>query len=357
MLGPQGVSNRPMPSSNRAPEGSHTYQERDPPRQAPDRAPPAPPHMPPVATPPLPPASPDRERATWATPAPPPPPPAPIEPQLPFQTQPPPLPPQNAGAPAPRPRGYWETVLEPSGPSSAQHAAPWGSHGGAPGGAAAIPRRGAVGRSHYSSPGGGDVGAWSSGGGTSPSGAAAASGLSSAASPRGGVGTSMYAGDRGREFRGGFRGHGAIRCAVRGAVARGTAARGCGGAGLGTRDDQAGSGTGGGPGGQTPLHEQQMAGRRGASKRASLSRPAAGSGPSRGDAADRSLHLVCPICGARFGHRDAKNNHIQEKHNDNETFKCRFPECCKIFGHRSSRSRHETAHRWPRGTGPGGRGR
>lgn len=58
--------------------------------------------------------------------------------------------------------------------------------------------------------------------------------------------------------------------------------------------------------------------------------------------------LVCPVCAMQFDNRFEKTNHMQNVHNPEETFPCRFPGCRKVFGHRSSRSRHETAHRWVR---------
>lgn len=58
--------------------------------------------------------------------------------------------------------------------------------------------------------------------------------------------------------------------------------------------------------------------------------------------------LVCPICAMQFDNRSEKTNHMQNAHNPEETFPCRYPGCGKVFGHRSSRSRHETAHRWVR---------
>lgn len=64
----------------------------------------------------------------------------------------------------------------------------------------------------------------------------------------------------------------------------------------------------------------------------------------------KSRKLTCPDCGLDFDHRSNLMTHIQLAHNPDQTFPCRFPQCDKIFGHRSSRSRHERAHRWPTDT-------
>lgn len=347
-----------MSFPNRNTGGSRTSEGQEPSRQASGSRVPAAPdistpgsHMPP-------PSSFDHERAARASPLPPIAHLAPVEPPLPPQGH--ALPP--AGAPRPSPRGYWETVLDPSGVQAAPHGAHGAPRGGPsrqpppppppPPGRAAAGARGIGARLHPSSTRAGDAGTRPSEGGMSSRGAGAGA-HSSAASPRVAGAGSRDAGERARDFGGSSRGPGA-----RGYAARGSSPRGSKSAARGAREDQTGSGAGDGdPAGQAPQPSQQAGDRRGGSGLTSPAGPAAASMPRRGNAADRSLHLTCPICGERFSHRDLKNNHIQEKHNENETFKCRFVGCSKIFGHRSSRSRHETAHRWPRGTGPGGRGR
>jgi hypothetical protein len=75
--------------------------------------------------------------------------------------------------------------------------------------------------------------------------------------------------------------------------------------------------------------------------------PMQGSSPAQLQSSQQ-MHLSCPICGLHFSHRTFKTNHIQAVHNPGKTYRCRFPGCEKLFAHRSSRSRHETAHRWPK---------
>jgi hypothetical protein len=61
-----------------------------------------------------------------------------------------------------------------------------------------------------------------------------------------------------------------------------------------------------------------------------------------------SHRVQCRICFLFFTHRTIMRTHVQVAHNSKETWPCRYPQCTKVFGHRSSRSRHENAHtKWP----------
>lgn len=63
-------------------------------------------------------------------------------------------------------------------------------------------------------------------------------------------------------------------------------------------------------------------------------------------------HTVqCPTCGLFFQHRTVMRTHVQQKHNPGKTWPCRFAGCPKVFGHRSSRSRHENMHSTPASRG------
>lgn len=85
------------------------------------------------------------------------------------------------------------------------------------------------------------------------------------------------------------------------------------------------------------------------------SRGTGGTGHSSGSSGEgrttRRGNLRCDHCGRQFDRRSDLMTHQQREHNPQPTFACRFPGCDKIFGHRSSRSRHEKAHRWPRESG------
>jgi hypothetical protein len=66
-----------------------------------------------------------------------------------------------------------------------------------------------------------------------------------------------------------------------------------------------------------------------------------------------SHRVQCRICSLYFTHRTIMRTHVQVAHNSKETWPCRYPRCTKVFGHRSSRSRHENAHtKWSQGDKP-----
>jgi uncharacterized C2H2 Zn-finger protein len=56
----------------------------------------------------------------------------------------------------------------------------------------------------------------------------------------------------------------------------------------------------------------------------------------------------CPHCSLRFAVREEMRAHVEYQHRSSkasEGYPCKVPGCGKVFGHRSSRCRHEkTAH-------------
>lgn len=55
--------------------------------------------------------------------------------------------------------------------------------------------------------------------------------------------------------------------------------------------------------------------------------------------------LQCPECPQMFEKRPELMTHMQNAHNPERTYPCKYAGCQKVFGHRSSRSRHEKTHR------------
>jgi hypothetical protein len=58
-----------------------------------------------------------------------------------------------------------------------------------------------------------------------------------------------------------------------------------------------------------------------------------------------SHRLRCAECSMEFGSHAELSSHFQNVHNPDRTYPCKYPGCSKVFGHRSSRSRHEKTHR------------
>jgi hypothetical protein len=58
-----------------------------------------------------------------------------------------------------------------------------------------------------------------------------------------------------------------------------------------------------------------------------------------------SHRLRCAECSMEFNSHAELQSHFQNLHNPDRTYPCKYPGCNKVFGHRSSRSRHEKTHR------------